>query len=83
MRLKMAALAVTAVTLTLVVLLFPTYARVRSALARGQGDRHGESDGAVDQQVDDGGARMREQPIGAASGDECADDLLVGHDRDG
>src|SRR5690349_13252904 len=35
----MAALAVTAVTLTLVVLLFPTYARVRSALVRGQGER--------------------------------------------
>ena len=35
----MAALAGAAVVLTLVVLLFPTYARVRSALARGQGDR--------------------------------------------
>jgi len=35
----MAALAVTAVALTLAVLLFPTYARVRSALARAQGER--------------------------------------------
>ena len=35
----MAALAGAAVVLTLGVLLFPTYARVRSALARGQGDR--------------------------------------------
>ena len=35
----MAALAGTAVVLTLAVLLFPTYARVRSALARAQGDR--------------------------------------------
>jgi methyl-accepting chemotaxis protein len=35
----MAALAVTAVALTLVVLLFPTYARVRNALARAQGER--------------------------------------------
>src|SRR5439155_3162758 len=38
-RLKMAALAGTAVVLTLAVLLFPTYARVRSALARAQGER--------------------------------------------
>ncbi len=35
----MAALAVSAVALTLVVLLFPTYARVRSVLARAQGER--------------------------------------------
>jgi methyl-accepting chemotaxis protein len=35
----MAALAGAAVVLTLGVVLFPTYARVRSALARGQGDR--------------------------------------------
>jgi methyl-accepting chemotaxis protein len=35
----MAALAVSAVALTLAVLLFPTYARVRSALARAQGER--------------------------------------------
>jgi methyl-accepting chemotaxis protein len=35
----MAALAGAAVVLTLVVLLFPTYARVRSALARAQGER--------------------------------------------
>jgi len=35
----MAALAGTAVALTLAVLLFPTYARVRNALARAQGER--------------------------------------------
>jgi methyl-accepting chemotaxis protein len=35
----MAALAGAAVVLTLIVLLVPTYARVRSALARGQGER--------------------------------------------
>ena len=38
-RLKMAALAGAAVVLTLGVMLLPTYARVRSALARAQGER--------------------------------------------
>jgi methyl-accepting chemotaxis protein len=39
MRVKMAALAGAAVALTLGVMLLPTYARVRSALARAQGER--------------------------------------------
>ncbi|MEO8563266.1 MAG: HAMP domain-containing protein, partial [bacterium] len=39
LRLKLAALVGAAVVITLAVLLFPTYARVRSALARAQGER--------------------------------------------
>ena len=47
----------------------------------GQRDGEREGDGAVDHEVEHRGARLGDQPVGAAGDDERADDALIGEDR--